>query len=93
MLRPPIAGRPLRYLLTVVLAEARRPLSIDELVEAVRRSDLEVAGRPSKTVSDALRWKQRKGRVRRTGHGSYAIGSMPDSTLRWIRMQVRRSLP
>jgi hypothetical protein len=88
--RPALTGMNLRYLLTVVLLDAGRPLTTAELVEAVRSSGRDIAGRASKTVSDALRWEIRKGRVVRLGRSVYRCGSMPRSTQWWIRRRVRQ---
>jgi hypothetical protein len=54
--------------------------NVAELVRALRHYGFEVAGRPSKAVSDALRWEMRYDRVRRHGRGWYGPGSMPRST-------------
>lgn len=83
--REGIAGRELRYRLTMLLREAHRPLTVRELLETLDQADHAVAGRPSKTVSDALRWEIRRGRVVRVGRSTYAIARIPPSTLRWIR--------
>jgi hypothetical protein len=53
---------------------------IAELEQALRRFGFEFAGRPSKSISDALRWEMRYGRVRRHARGMYGPGSMPRST-------------
>lgn len=88
-----LAGRDLRYLLTVVLHQARRPLTVAELVVILERDGLRIAGRPSKTVSDALRWEVGKGRVVKIGRSTYRRGTMPRSTASWMRQFVRdRSL-
>jgi hypothetical protein len=89
----PLRGRPLRYLLTILLVDARRPLTVAELIEQVERAGLEIAGRPSKVISDALRWERDKGRVIRVGEGRYARGVMPPRTERWIRQHVRQLVP
>ena len=89
----PLAGRPLRYLLTIVLIDAQRPLTVAELIDAVERTGLPIAGRPSKTISDALRWERAKGRVIRVGRAKYGSGGMPPRTERWIRAQVRNFVP
>ncbi len=91
--RPILRGRPLRYLLVVILADARRPLTIVELVSRCRADGAHLGERPSKVVSDALRWevRERRGGVRRVvrlRRGVYAIGEVPDSTMRWIRYRV-----
>lgn len=44
--------------------------------------------RPSKRVSDALRWEIARGRVLRTGWGRYAPGTAPRQTRAWIRDRV-----
>ena len=88
-----LAGRDLRYVLTVVLHQAGRPLTVAELVVILERDGLGIVGRPSKTISDALRWEIGKGRVVKVGRSTYARGRMPRSTASWIRQHVRdRSL-
>jgi hypothetical protein len=82
-----IAGRELRYVLTLTLMHAGS-LTVRELVGAVERRGFSLGGRPSKTVSDALRWEIRRGRVVRVGRGRYATGSIPRSTRSWIRARV-----
>jgi hypothetical protein len=84
----PVRGLELRYLLTVALLDHDRVLTIAELLHALDRGGFIVDGRPSKTVSDALRWEVRKGRVVRAGRGRYAAGRMPRSTQWWIRRRV-----
>lgn len=81
-------GRDLRYVLTIWLFTVGEQ-SVDELVAAVRGGGFDVEGRPSKAVSDALRWEVRRGRVRRVGRGRYARGRMPRSTYSWMRAKVR----
>jgi len=83
-----LRGRDLRYLLTVVLLENNRPMTVPELVQEVERSGATLGGRASKAVSDALRWEVRKGRVLRVGRSLYGPGSMPRSTRSWIRQMV-----
>src|SRR3954454_16505862 len=85
-----VAGLELRYLLTVLLIEAGRRVSLAELVRWVEGDGFTLAGRPSKTVSDALRWEIAKGRVLRCGRGIYVTGSMPRQTKSRIRARVDR---
>ena len=66
-------------MLTMHLARHGRA-DIAELVQALSRYGFEFSGRPSKAISDALRWEMRYGRVRRCGRGVYGPGSMPRST-------------
>ncbi len=83
------AGRCLRYRLTLMLLSAQRPMSVEELIEGLERAGLAPCGRPSKVVSDALRWEIRRGRVRRLRRGVYIRGDVPRSTRWWLLDQVR----
>jgi hypothetical protein len=78
----------LRYALVVTLFDHRRPMRVTELIEQLRRDGHEVWGRPSKTVSDSLRWEVRRGRVQRPARGVYAPGVMPRSTEWYIRRRL-----
>lgn len=78
-------GRELRYRLTLLLRGARRPMTVRELLAAFDGTGLAIGGRPSKTVSDALRWEIRRGRVRRTARSTYVTDHIPPSTVRFIR--------
>jgi hypothetical protein len=80
-------GLELRYLLTVALLDHGREMTLAELIRFVEVEGFTVDGRPSKTVSDALRWEVRKGRVVRLGRG-YTPAHMPRSTEWWIRRRV-----
>jgi hypothetical protein len=86
----PISGRPLRYVLTLALTSTEQPVHVDDLVHIVEDQGFSVAGRASKTISDALRWEVARDRVRRVGHGRYVGGRVPSSTLRWMRLEVAR---
>ena len=74
-----LRGTELRYAL-VRLIQLTGPASVPELVSGLEQWGFTVDGRPSKTVSDALRWERRRGRVMRRGRGRYSAGSMPRST-------------
>jgi hypothetical protein len=80
-----VAGRELRYRVTLVLLDARRPLTVRELLAALDRGGYDVAGRPSKTVSDILRSEIRRGRVVRSARSTYVVRTIPPSTVRWMR--------
>ena len=67
------------------MLDTRTPLTISELVARIEAGGFTVSGRASKTVSDALRWEVRRGRVTKVGRGRYARGVMPRSTEWWIR--------
>lgn len=87
--RPPILwGRQFRYLLTLHLVDAGRPLTVAELVRRVEGDGFAVSGRLSKVVSDALRWEVRRGRVVRLGRGEYGVGRIPRSTLHRMRQRI-----
>jgi len=69
----------LRYTLTRLL-QLHGPSTVDELVAALRHWGFTVDGRPSKTVSDALRWERQHDRVRKIGRGLYRAGGIPNGT-------------
>jgi hypothetical protein len=82
-------GLPLRSLLVVILAEAGHPLSVKQLIGRVEARGVVLTGRPSKSVSDALRWEVRRGRVLKVTRGVYVCGRVPDTTLRRMRHRAR----
>lgn len=84
-----ITGRDLRYVLTVLLMDFGDTMSIQDLDRSLQRLRLTPAGRASKTISDALRWEIRRGRVRRWGRGRYRTGSIPRSTRWWLRQHAK----
>jgi len=79
--RPPktLRGTNLRYTLTRLL-QLCGPSTVDELVVALRQWGFTVDGRPSKTVSDALRWEMEHDRVRRIDRSLYRAGGIPRGT-------------
>jgi hypothetical protein len=84
-----LRGRPLRYLLTTILQEADRALTVRELVGCCEREGVVFDGRGSKIVSDALRWEVGWGRVVRIGRGVYRVARVARSTRYWIGRRVR----
>ncbi len=68
-------------------------MTVGEIVEALGRVGVDVPGRESKTISDALRWEIQKGRVRRTAPATYEFGPMPASTGRWMRSELQKAQP
>lgn len=84
-----LSGTALRHHLTVLLIEAQVERSIGDLVRLIDDEGFTVSGRPSKTISDTLRWEVRHGRARRIGRGRYVAGSMPKSTRSYLRRRVR----
>jgi len=76
---PYLRGIELRYVLTFHLTN-RGPATVTELIDAIRHHGFRVQGRPSKAISDALRWEIEHGRVHRLGRGRYGPGYIPRST-------------
>ncbi|MEM7276323.1 MAG: hypothetical protein AAF547_24825 [Actinomycetota bacterium] len=80
-----VRGRPLRYLLIVILADRGGVVTVADLATGYEAVGVRFIGRPSKVVSDALRWEVGSGWVERVGRGRYRLGRIPPTTLRWIR--------
>jgi len=83
-----LAGLDLRYAISLCLLDAQSPLRLPDVIARVEAFGFVIPGRPSKTVSDAMRWEVRKGRVVRLGRSLYKTGRMPRSTEWWIRSRV-----
>jgi hypothetical protein len=77
----------LRYALTLYLFQ-HGPTTVTDLIDALDYQGFEVPGRPSKSVSDALRTDMAHGRVRRLKRGLYGPGSMPRATEYRIHKRV-----
>jgi hypothetical protein len=82
-----LRGIELRYVLTMHLFQ-NGCATITDLVDALTAHGFDVDGRPSKSVSDALRWEMRRGRARRFERGLYGPGSMPRGTEYRIHQRV-----
>jgi hypothetical protein len=82
-----LRGIELRYVLTFHLAN-QGPATVAELIEGLRHQGFCVQGRPSKAISDALRWEIEHGRARRLGRGRYGPGYIPRSTDYRIHQRV-----
>ncbi|HTM85060.1 MAG TPA: hypothetical protein VL179_09190 [Mycobacterium sp.] len=74
-----VKGIELRYLLTTYLFDHGHA-NVAELVAALIGQGFATAGRPSKAVSDALRWERQRSRVRKFGRGQYGPGWIPRGT-------------
>ncbi len=85
--RKVLQGIDLRYMLAVNL-NIHGSASIFELIEQLDYQGFSIPGRASKTVSDALRWEMRRGRVRRLRRGVYGPGQMPRSTEHYIHARA-----
>jgi hypothetical protein len=84
---PYLRGIELRDVLTFHLTN-RGPATVGESIDAIRHHGFCVQGRPSKAISDALRWEIEHGRVHRFGRGRYGPGYLPRSTEYRIRRRV-----
>jgi hypothetical protein len=72
-------GYELRCVLTLHLFQHGKA-TVADLIDMLDFHGFEVAGRASKTVSDALRYEIAHGRVRRSRRGQYGPASMPRAT-------------
>ena len=82
-----LRGIELRYVLSMHLFKQGRS-TISELRHALAFHGFDVARPAPKSVSDALRWERRRGRVRRLGRGLYGPGHMPRGTEHRIHNRV-----
>ena len=85
--RKVLQGIELRYMLAVTL-DIHGSASIFDLSEQLEYPGFSLPGRASTTVSDALRWEMRRGRVRRLRRGVYGPGQMPRSTEHYIHKRA-----
>jgi len=91
-----LRGRPLRYVLASIISATRPSASnpagvvtVAQLVAQLQADGFVFAGRPSKVISDALRWEVRRGRVARLDRGVYRWVGAPQSTRSRISRRVR----
>lgn len=82
-----LRGTNLRYVLTMQLLQ-NGTQSVADLVDALGDQGFTTRGRPSKAISDALRWEMNHGRVYRVRHGRYRPAEMPRATEYRIRNRV-----
>jgi hypothetical protein len=82
-----LKGIELRYVLTMHVAHNGRA-TIAEMMDALKKQGFSVSGRPSKVISDALRWETERDRVRRLRRGLYGPGYIPRSTEHRIHQRV-----
>ncbi|WP_194818507.1 hypothetical protein [Nocardia sp. XZ_19_385] len=82
-----LSGAELRYVLMNELFESET-LTVSELGKALEEKGFAPAGRPSKAISDALRWETRRGRVYRRGRARYGPGEIPQSSMYYIRARL-----
>jgi len=82
-----IHGIELRYVLTWYLSH-HGPATVGELFDALSDHGFGFRGRPSKAISDALRWEMGRDRVRRIGRGVYGPRYIPRSTEHRIHQRI-----
>jgi hypothetical protein len=82
-----LRGIELRYVLTWHLALHGRA-SIAELVEVLAFHGFDVDDPAGKSISDALRWERRRGRVCHLAWGVYGPGCLPRGTEHRIHQRV-----
>ena len=82
-----LRGIELRYALTMYLFQ-HGPATVADLIDGLTWQGFIIAGRPSKSVSDALRWEIERGRVLRFARGLYGPGWMPRATEYRIHQRV-----
>ena len=81
-----LIGIELRSFLVLHMRQAGGSVRVAELVAAMEAGGFAVAGRPSKVISDSLRWEVARGRVRRLRRGVYAFtGRAPRTTLKRMK--------
>jgi hypothetical protein len=85
-----LTGKTLRWVVCLVLRDARRALTVREIVAEVEQNYV-IPGRSGKAVSDCLRWEVGRGRVIRFGRGLYGAGRVPRSTEYGLRKRVEGS--
>jgi hypothetical protein len=87
-----LSGLGLRSWLAVELHDSPGPVTVAELTERLHQRGLQVDGRPSKTISDALRWEVRRGRIHRLARGLYTAGRLARTTLHRMRQRIHATL-
>lgn len=87
---PVLWGRGLRMVLVNMMMD-RPSVTVAELVNMVAELGYRLDARPSKVISDALRWEVQAGRVQRLRRGVYQYLGAPRSTARRIRILAGRA--
>jgi hypothetical protein len=87
-----VRGLDLRSWLAVELHASVGAVSVAELVDRLHTQGLDVDGRASKAISDALRWEVRRRRVRKLARGLYAAGPLARTTLFRMRRRITAAL-
>jgi hypothetical protein len=88
--RPFLRARLLRYFVCLELQRSDEPLAVRDLVAALERSGFRIKGRPSKAISDTIRWAVPRGWIRPHGRATYEKGRVGRTTLRYMRDTLAR---
>lgn len=80
----PLWGQAIRYPASAELIRSGAPMSVSEPVDRLRYQGFLLPAKPSKVVSDALRWEVRKGRIIKVRRGVHRTGCIPRSTRYWV---------
>ena len=83
-------GYRVRSAACIALIDAKgEPMTLRELAAAIGAMGIPLGAKPTKALSDALRWEVQRGRVLRWGRGTYKAGrGIPRSTLVYMRGRV-----
>src|SRR5690349_2288558 len=86
--RPLLRARVLRYFVCLTVLQAKQRMTMPELIAALEQSGCRVSGRPSKAISDSLRWAVPRGWITPAGRGAYAPGRIAKSTQWYMRQAL-----
>jgi hypothetical protein len=89
--RPFLRARLLRYFVCLELQMSDDPLTVRELSARLERSGFRIKGRPSKAISDTIRWAVPRGWIRPYGRATYGRGQVGRTTLRYMRETLARA--
>ena len=78
-------GRALRFVLLDELRQ-RPTMTVADMVDTLVGYGFDLGGRPSKVISDALRWERDRNRVKQLDRGVYAFAQAPPATVRRIQI-------
>ena len=78
----------IRAAICVTLRDAPGPMTIREIVAALREWGLPLGPNANKVVSDAARTALARNQIRRAARGRYVGGRIPDSTAYYMCVRV-----
>jgi len=83
-----LRGYVLRSWLLLTLRDHGQVMTVADLVDCLEQCGFRTQARPSKDVSDALRWEVRRGRARRVARSTYELGCLPRQTAWRMRRRL-----